>query len=91
MKVIVLVGGDSPKKELIVWLYLNQAIFSLLRLFSAAGQLVFPFYLSFDRAFMQCSPTLNQSTQLLPRSGGNRYNSRKHQGNDFHDARLLKQ
>ena len=51
MKMIVPVGGDPLKRELIVWLYLNQAIFSLLRLFSAAGQLVFPFHLSFDHAF----------------------------------------
>ena len=51
-----------------MWLYLNQVIFSLLRLkcFIAAGQLVFPFYLSFDQALLvkQCSPTLNQSAQF---------------------------
>ena len=42
---IVLVGGDSPKRELIVWIYRTkvQAICSLLRLrlFSAAGQFAF--------------------------------------------------
>ena len=51
-----------------MWLYLNQVIFSLLRLrcFIAAGQFAFPFYLSFHQALKQCSSslTLNQSAQF---------------------------
>ena len=57
MDEILLVGGDSPKREMIVCLYLKQAIFSLLRprLFSGAGLFVFPFYFSFDQALIQWS------------------------------------
>ena len=40
-------------------------IFSLeTKIFSAAGQFVFPFYFSFDQALIQYSATLNQSAQF---------------------------
>ena len=51
-----------------MWLYLNQVIFSLLRLrcFIAADQFAFLFWFSFDQALLvkQCSPLLNQSAQF---------------------------
>ena len=52
---------------LMVWLYLNQALFSLLRVrcFSAAGQFVFPFYLSFDQALIHSTMLSNSLHNLL--------------------------
>ena len=57
------------RRTIIVCLYLNQAIFSLLRVrffSSAAGQFVFPYYLSFDQALtVQCFPTLHSYFALM--------------------------